>query len=97
MLVTVLDPDRHLDYYLGFARELRAAAIPTEVVLEGGSLRRQLAYASRKQIPLAVIAGDREFADGGVLLRDLGQGSQEPVPAATLVAAVRERIRVDSG
>jgi histidyl-tRNA synthetase len=88
VLVTMLDPDGHLDAYLGFARELRAAGIPTEVVLEGGSLRRQLAYASRKGIPLAVIAGEREFADGVVLLRDLDRGTQEPVPAASLVAAI---------
>ncbi len=93
VLVTMLDAEGHLNSYLGFAAELRAAGIPTEVVLEPGSLRRQLAYAARKQIPLALIAGAREFDEGTVVVRDLNAGEQEPVPVASFVAAIRERLR----
>jgi len=96
VLVTVLDPDHHLDAYLGLARRLRAAGVPTEVVLEPGSLRRQLAYASRKGIPLALIAGGREFDAGEVVLRDLQAGEQHAVAAAELVAAVIARLSEDS-
>lgn len=96
VLVTALDPEHHLDAYLQLARRLRAAGVPTEVVLEPGSLRRQLAYASKKGIPLALIAGGREFDAGEVLLRDLDAGEQHPVPAAEIVAAVTARLAPDS-
>ncbi len=92
VLVTMLDPEHHLDAYLDLARRLRAAGVPTEVALEPGSLRKQLAYASKKGIPLALIAGDREFSEGHVVLRDLDRQSQEPLPTDALVAAVTARL-----
>ena len=91
VLVTTLDPEHHLDDYLALGRELREGDLPTEVNLEPGALRDQIAYASRKGIPLAVIAGAREFAAGTVTVRDLRDRSQATIPRADLLPYLRAR------
>jgi len=75
VLVTVMDKARLADY-IAMVRELREAGIPAEVFLGGGNLGKQLKYADRLGIPLAVIAGSDEFAGGEVSIKDLELGRQ---------------------
>ena len=73
VLVTVMDKARMSDY-IAMVRELRQAGIPAEVFLGGGNLGKQLKYADRLGIPLAVIAGEDEFNRGEVSVKDLELG-----------------------
>lgn len=73
VLVTVMDRGRLADY-IGMTRELRAAGINAEAYLGGGNLAKQLKYADRLGIPLAVIAGEDEFARDEVSIKDLQLG-----------------------
>jgi len=74
------------------ARSLRAAGVETEIYVgERRDLRRQLQYANRKGIPLAVIVGPEEAAAGAVTLRDLTTGEQERIALEALVSAVHRR------
>jgi len=73
VLVTVMDRGRLADY-IAMVRELRAAGISAEAYLGGGNLARQLKYADRLGIPLAVIAGEDEFARDEVSVKDLQLG-----------------------
>jgi histidyl-tRNA synthetase len=76
VLVTVMDKARMPDY-IDMVRELRAAGINTELWLGGaGSFGKQMKYADKLGIPLAVIAGEDEFAAGTVTLKDLDLGRQ---------------------
>lgn len=75
VLVTVMDKTRLTDY-IAMVRELREAGIASEVYLGGGNLGKQLKYADRLGIPLAVIAGGDEFAAGEVSIKDLKLGRE---------------------
>jgi len=78
VLVTVMEPGRITDYQ-ALTRELRQAGIRTEMYLgEEKGLTKQLAYANRQQIPLAVLVGSDEFAKGEVTIKNLKLGAQLP-------------------
>lgn len=68
------------------AGKLRAAGIPTEVALEAGKLKKQLAYASKKGVPWVLVLGPDEWAAGQVGLRDMRAGSQATVALDDLLA-----------
>jgi histidyl-tRNA synthetase len=76
VLVTVMDKARLADY-IAMVRELREAGINAELWLGGaGSFGKQMKYADKLGIPLAVIAGEDEFTAGTVTLKDLDLGRQ---------------------
>jgi len=75
VLVTVMDKARTADY-VAMVRELRDSGIPSEVYLGSGNLGKQLKYADRLGIPLAVIAGGDEFEAGVVSIKDLELGRE---------------------
>lgn len=76
VLVTVMEQDRIADYQK-LTRELRQAGINTELYLgEEKGLGKQLQYANRQQIPLAVIVGSDEFSRGEVTIKNLTLGGQ---------------------
>ena len=88
VLVTVMAPSRWIDY-VQIAEELRAAGIPVELYLDERKLDRQLQYANRKGIPVAVIAGEAELDRNQVAIKDLQSGSQtDGVPRRELAARV---------
>jgi histidyl-tRNA synthetase len=83
VLVTVMDKSRTADY-IAMVRELREAGINAEMWLGGaGSFGKQMKYADKLGIPLAVIAGEDEFAAGTVTLKDLDLGRQLSAAAET--------------
>jgi len=101
VFVAVFD-DGEVSQLAAVARRLRNAGIPTELWLkpgnrEGKSLSRQLKYADRAGIPLAVIAGSDELGKlpPTVQLKDLrtefGEaGKQIEVPIEGLVGKVKD-------
>jgi histidyl-tRNA synthetase len=75
VLVTVMEPGR-MDNYRKMTREIRMAGINTEMYLgpEKG-LGKQLQYANRLRIPIAVIAGGNEFERNEVTIKNLHLGA----------------------
>ena len=71
------------------ASDLRRAGIRTEVYAEPRDLGQQLAFASKKGIPLACIVGPDELARGAVIVRDLRTREQQSVARAQVVAHAR--------
>ncbi len=71
VLVTILDWNRMNDY-LQIVGEIRRAGIPAELYMgEKAPIGKQLQYANRQSIPLAVIAGPKEFTAGTVTVKEL--------------------------
>ncbi len=71
VLITVMDPDR-LNDYANLAKTLRDEGINTELYIgEERSIGKQLKYADRMGIPVAVIAGSDEFSSDTVSIKDL--------------------------
>lgn len=76
VLVTVMDWSRLGDYQK-LTREIRQSGINAELYLgEEKSLGKQLQYANRQEIPIAVIIGSDEFARGEVTIKNLKLGGQ---------------------
>ena len=76
VLVTVMEQGRMADYQK-LTRELRLAGINTELYLgEEKGLGKQLQYANRQEIPLAVIMGSDEFSRGEVTIKNLKLGAE---------------------
>jgi histidyl-tRNA synthetase len=75
VLVTVLAKDRMADYFR-LVQKLRGEGINAEIYLAGGRIGKQLKYADKLGIPLAVIAGPREFDAGELTIKDLRLGRE---------------------
>jgi histidyl-tRNA synthetase len=87
VLVTAMDETRMLDY-LRIGAMLREAGIATEVYLEQAKLGAQLRYASRKGFHIAIIAGESEFAQSAVKVKNLLTGEETTHPTDNFVAHV---------
>ena len=87
-IVVTMD-GRYLANYLEIATRLRAAGINTEVYLEQAKLKNQLAYADRKGFRVAVIAGENEFAEAKVQIKNLTTQEATVHPMGELVRAVQ--------
>jgi histidyl-tRNA synthetase len=90
VLVTVMEPAR-VNEYQQLTRRLRQAGINTELYLgEEKGLGKQLQYANRQQIPVAVIIGSDEFARGEVTIKDLVLGAKLQDKKKTAVGKERD-------
>lgn len=65
---------------VSMAGTLRQAGLRTEVYYEEDRLKKQLAYANRKGIPLVVIVAPDELREGKVTVREMVTGHQDTVP-----------------
>ena len=93
VLVTTLDPGMTSDY-LAMAYELRRAGIKTEIYLgkPGYSQgKKQFKYADDSQIPLCVIYGGSEKADGVVKIKEMEVGKQQTTQAADRATWLQSR------
>ncbi len=76
VLVTAFDRAR-VDESVKIAALLRQTGLRTQVYFDPDPLREQIGYASAKGIPLLVIAGPDEIAQGRLTVRDLRTKRQE--------------------
>jgi histidyl-tRNA synthetase len=92
VLVTTMD-HQYLDKYLRMAAALRAAGINTEVYLETAKLDKQLQYANRKEFRVALVAGESEFANSVVQIKDLSTRQSHTVPIDNVVTPIKELLK----
>jgi histidyl-tRNA synthetase len=74
---------------LRIAETLRANCIAVEIEVTGRKVGKALEDAGRKKLDYAVIVGEREFKEGGVVLRNLVSREQSIVKTDNLVEVVR--------
>ena len=76
VIVVVMEQTKIAEYQK-ITRELRGAGLNTEMYLgEEKTLGKQLQYANRQQIPLAVIIGSDEFARDEITIKNLRLGGR---------------------
>ncbi|HIP89204.1 MAG TPA: histidine--tRNA ligase, partial [Thermococcus paralvinellae] len=63
-----------------------------EYDLQGRKLRKALEYADKLEIPLVIIIGKRDLAEGKVTIRDMATGEQKSVPIERIVEEVKEML-----
>jgi histidyl-tRNA synthetase len=94
VLVLAVDPALALEC-ARLAAELREAGLNVEVYGADDKLGKQLKYADRAKIPLAVLYGSREKASGLVKLKDLRESAvtrEHDVPLADLALRVKQLV-----
>ena len=71
VLVCVLD-QKYIQQYYNILNELRTNGIQSEIYLDKNkNLKKQLQYADRKNIELAIICGENEFNDNKLVIKKL--------------------------
>jgi histidyl-tRNA synthetase len=88
VLLVQFDANRLGDYQK-MARSLRAEGLNVEVYPEAKKIGQQLQYAEKRGFRAALIAGPDEFAQGVWKVKDLTRRAESTVPAAGVVAAIR--------
>jgi histidyl-tRNA synthetase len=71
---------------------LRRAGVAADFAYGGKGMKNAMKSANRSGARFALVAGERDLADGVVQLKDLETGEQGPVPFDDLVATVKERL-----
>jgi histidyl-tRNA synthetase len=74
------------------AHELRDAGLRVEYALSPQAVGKQLKLADARKAKLAIVVGPDEWARGEVMMKDLRSGSQESVPANSLVNTIKARM-----
>ena len=85
--------EESLAHYIATSRRLRIAGLSAELYPEAKGLGKQLKYADRKNIPLALIGGPNEFANGVWQVKDLRSGTSEEVADKDLVAHLQGQLK----
>ena len=94
-LVCVMDP-KYLDKYYEILNTLRENNISSEIFLDSKkNLGKQLTFANKRELPVAVICGENEFNDNTVTLKNLkgvkGENNQT-IPKADLINEIKKLI-----
>ncbi|MEU3298331.1 histidine--tRNA ligase [Streptomyces sp. NPDC006678] len=76
----------------GVVTELRRAGVAADFSYGGKGLKGAMKNANRSGARYAIVAGERDLAEGVVQLKDMESGEQTAVPLDGLVAAVRSRL-----
>ncbi|MGW1496180.1 histidine--tRNA ligase [Streptomyces sp. NPDC002402] len=76
----------------GLATELRRAGVATDFSYGGKGLKGAMKSANRSGARYALVAGERDLAEGVVQLKDMQSGEQSPVALDAVLDAVRERL-----
>jgi histidyl-tRNA synthetase len=73
--------------------ELRRAGVSADIAFGGRGLKGAMKAADRSGARYALVAGERDLADGVVQLKDLTSGDQNPVALDALVTTLKEKLQ----
>ncbi|MCX6284176.1 MAG: histidine--tRNA ligase [Bacteroidetes bacterium] len=76
-------------FALKLLNEIRHEGIPAEIYPDSSKLKKQLEYASRKQIPLAVLIGKDEMESGLLTVKDLASGVQSRLSTEEFIRSLK--------
>ncbi|MFF3732178.1 histidine--tRNA ligase [Streptomyces sp. NPDC002476] len=76
----------------GIVTQLRREGVATDFAYGNRGLKGAMKSANRSGARLAIVAGERDLAEGVVQLKDMESGEQTAVAPADVAVAVRERL-----
>jgi threonyl-tRNA synthetase len=83
--------DRHLDYALSVASELRRAGFRVEVDKRREKMQAKIRDAQAQQVPYMLVVGDRDQQAGTVSVRERREGDMGAQPLAEFVEVLKHR------
>ena len=75
-------------YSIPSLRALREAGFNCELYPEASKLKKQFDYANRKNIPVVIVAGESEIAEGAFTVKNMESGEQQVVSKEALAAHI---------
>lgn len=87
VLITYFDKNG-FEYGLLILNRLRQAGIASELYPDEVKIKKQFAYADKKQVPYVVILGDNEIKEKNISLKNLISGEQEVLSIEGLISRV---------
>jgi histidyl-tRNA synthetase len=93
-MVTAFD-ETLLDESIKMAALLRQAGLRTQIYFDPDPLREQIGYAVTREIPLLLILGPEEAANGQVTVRQLSTKKQETVAQEQATALIWEWLKAE--
>ena len=91
VLVSIFSPETEHES-LSLLSLLRSSNIKAEIYLKHDKMKKQLAYAANRNIPLVAILGPDEMRQDTVVLRDMSRGEQKAVSRAEIVSAIQKEL-----
>ncbi len=91
-LITNFDKDT-LAANVAMAHALRRAGLRVDLYPDMDNLGRQFKYAEERNIPVALLLGGAEMADGAVTVKNLISGEQELMAQADVADRLRQRFQ----
>lgn len=80
-------------YSLKYLRQVRAHGINAELYPDSVKIQKQMKYADQRHIPVVVMAGGQEMADGTFTVKFMDDGAQETVAADRLVEKIIDKLK----
>ncbi len=71
--------------------EVRKEGIPSEIYPDASKLKKQLEYASRKQIPFVALIGKDEIESGMVAIKDMNTGGQSLMGREEFISRLKNK------
>ena len=81
--------DKEAAHCLKLAAELRSKGIKTEVYPDNAKMKKQMAYADKKQIGYVALLGENEIAKGLITLKDMHSGEQSSITLDEVVERIK--------
>jgi len=96
VIVCVMD-QKYIKNYYDILKILRDNNINSEIFLDSKkNLGKQLTYANKRNLPLAIICGENEFRNGDITIKNLlakkGEENQITVKKENLIYEVKKYI-----
>jgi histidyl-tRNA synthetase len=73
---------------------VRKEKINAEIFPESGKLKKQMAYADKKNIPFVVLIGENEITNNQAVIKDMRKGEQITIPEIQLITYLKKRLTV---
>ena len=75
-------------YCLKYLNQVRRHGINAEIYPDAAKIQKQMKYADQRHIPVVIIAGENEAAEGTFTVKWMKEGTQQTVPANQLVETI---------
>ena len=84
--------DSHLEYAKTIQNELRALEVDSEISSKNESLNKKIRTAEKQRVPMILVLGDEEVANGTVALRDRRERTQENLTKEEFYNKIKEKL-----
>ncbi|MBL0097802.1 MAG: histidine--tRNA ligase [Bacteroidetes bacterium] len=78
--------EEDIPYSLGLLQQLRKAGVNAEMYPDPAKMKKQFSYADDRGIPFVLVAGSEERKAGTVVLKNMTEGSQQPLAVDELIS-----------